>query len=234
MGVQPEAPPAPNSRRRYADPANRYLARFATPWRRVVAAAVDWSLCYVLFLLVSIPMGMIQSVGRVSREEGDLGGVPGRLMEVVPQFLIFASIVAYWAILLPTSHTFGMRVMDIRIVSTRTGRGPSYVIALIRGAIATLVAAAVYAVYLDRTAIGEQAFDDTSLFLLDVSYVVSGAAAVSALAMVVTPTHRSILDRIFGTAVLDELEATNPHLGPWGPVDAFDTENQRIRARLDA
>jgi RDD family len=234
MEAQPETPLVPASRSRYADPAGRYVARFATPWRRIVAAAVDWGLCYVLFVLVSIPLGMVQTVGAVSREENDLGGVPGYVMEVVPQFLIFASIVAYWVILLPTSHTFGMRVTDIRVVSTRTGRGPSYLVAVIRGAIATLIAAAVYAVYLDRTAIGDRELDETSLFLLDVSYVVTAAAALSALVMVVTPSHRSILDRIFGSAVLDELEATQPHLGPWGPVDAFDTSNRRVRARLDA
>ena len=216
MEAQPDARPAPPSRRRYADPAGRYIARFATPWRRVVAAAVDWGICYVLFLLVSIPMGVVQSVGAVSRRDGDLGGVPGRVLEVVPQFLIFAAIAAYWAILLPTSHTFGMRARDIRIVSRRTGRGPSYALAVIRGAIATLIAGAVYAVYLDRTTVAER------------------AATLSALVMVVTLSHRSILDRVFGTAVLDELEPTEPTRGPWGPVDAFDTSNPRVRSSLDA
>jgi uncharacterized RDD family membrane protein YckC len=127
-----------------------------------------------------------------------------------------------------------MRAMDIRTVSKRTGRGPSYLVSVIRGTIATLIAGAVYAVYLDRTTVQDRALDDTSLLLLDVSYVVTGAAAVSALLVLVTPTHRSLLDRIFGTAVLDELEPTEPHLGPWGPTDAFDTSNRRVRARLDA
>jgi uncharacterized RDD family membrane protein YckC len=236
MDAQPDAPPAlaPASRRRFTDPAGRYIARFATPWRRVVAAAVDWGICYVLFLLVSIPLGMVQTVGAVSRDAGDLGGVPGHVVLVAAQLLIFASIVAYWTILLPTSHTFGMRVMDIRVVSRRTGRGPSYAVAVIRGAIATLIAAAVYAVYLDRTTVAERELDETSLFLLDVSYAVTGAAVLSALVMLATPSHRSILDRVFGSAVLDELESTEPKLGPWGPVDAFDTSNSRVRARLDA
>jgi uncharacterized RDD family membrane protein YckC len=233
MQVEQEAPAMPTTGRRYADPADRYFARFASPWRRAVAAAVDWGICYVLFLLVSIPLGMVQTVGTVSRQAGDFGGVPGHVLQVAAQVLIAAAIVAYWVVLLPTSQTFGLRVMDIRIVSKRTGRGPSYTVALIRGILATLIAGAVYAVYLDRTAIGDRELDGTSLFLLDVSYVVAGAAALSALVMVVMPSHRSILDRIFGTAVLDELEATDPHLGPWGPVDTFDTSNSRVRARLD-
>jgi uncharacterized RDD family membrane protein YckC len=234
MPAQPDAPALPPTRRRYADPANKYVASFASPWRRAVAAAVDWGICYVLFLLVSIPFGMVQTLGTVSRDAGDLGGVPGHVLQVVAQVLIVSSVVAYWAILLPTSHTFGMRAMDIRVVSKRTGRGPSYAVAVTRGILATLIAGAVYAVYLDRTAIGDRELDDMSLFLLDVSYVVAGAAAVSALVLLVTPSHRSILDRVFGTAVLDELEATDPHLGPWGPTDAFDTSNSRVRARLDA
>jgi uncharacterized RDD family membrane protein YckC len=234
MRAQPDAQPAPATRRRYADPDSRYLARFATPWRRIVAAVVDWGICYVLFLLVSIPFGMVQALGTVSRDAGDFGGVPGHVLQVVSQVLIVASVVAYWAILLPTSHTFGMRAMDIRTVSTGTGRGPSYAVGAIRGTIATLIAGAVYAVYLDRTKLQDRELDETSLLLLDVSYVVTGAAALSALLMLVTPSHRSLLDRIFGTAVLDELEPTEPHLGPWGPVDAFDTSNRRVRARLDA
>jgi hypothetical protein len=41
--------------------------------------------------------------------------------------------------------------------------------------------------------------------------------------MLITPERRSLVDRVFGTAVLDELEATAPRMGPWGPLDAFDT-----------
>jgi len=47
------------SSRRYLDPTGRYVARFATHWRRGVAAAIDWALCYVAFLLVSIPLGTV-------------------------------------------------------------------------------------------------------------------------------------------------------------------------------
>jgi hypothetical protein len=233
--VRPDWPSVSRAPRRYVDPADRYHARFASPLRRAAAAAIDWALCYGLFLLVSIPLGMVQTLGTVSREFGDLGGVPGHVIQVVAQVLMLVPVVAYWAILLPTSHTFGMRAMDIRAVSMRTGRGPSYAVALIRGAIATVMAGAVYAVYLDRTAFDySRELDSTSQLLLDIAYVLFGVGCASALLLLVTSTHRSLLDRIFGSAVLDELEPTVPHLGPWGPVDAFDTSNQRLRARLDA
>jgi uncharacterized RDD family membrane protein YckC len=222
-------------RKRYADPANRYLAGFASPWRRAAAAAIDWALCYAIFFFVSIPLGMLQTLGTVSREAGDFGGVPGHVLQVAAQMMTVVPVVAYWALLLPTSQTYGMRAMDIRLVSIRTGRGPSYAVAAVRAAIATVMAAAFYAVYLNSTAYekGEQ-LDSTSLLLLDVSYVVVGVGCVSAVLMLSTPTHRSLVDRVFGTAVLDELEATAPHWGPWGPLDAFDTSNQRLRGSLDA
>jgi uncharacterized RDD family membrane protein YckC len=208
----------------YSDPAKRYVARFASPWRRAAAAAIDWTLCYLLFLLVSIPLGILQTLGRVSWEAGDFGGEPGHVLFVVAQLLTAVPIVAYWVILLPTSQTFGMRALGTRIVSVRSGRGPSRGAAVIRGAIATVTAAALYAVYLNTTAFdkGEE-LDSTSQLLLDGSYVLVAVGFVSALAMLVTPTHRSLFDRVFGTAVLDELEATAPRMGPWGPLDAFDT-----------
>lgn len=236
MRVRPDAPAFSETPQFYADPANRYFARFANPWRRGVAAAIDWALCYGLFVLVSIPLGMVQTLGTISREAGDFGGVPGYGLQIGAQVLIVLAVVAYWAILLPTSHTFGMRVMDIRIVSMRTGRGPSYVAALVRGLVATVMAAATYAVYLDRTTVNDlgEELDTTSQLLLDASYVLFGLGALSALIMLATARHRSLLDRVFGTAVLDELEPTVAHMGPWGPVDAFDTANQRVRARLDA
>jgi uncharacterized RDD family membrane protein YckC len=208
----------------FSDPANRYVARFASPLRRAAAAAIDWTLCYVLFLLVSIPLGMLQTLGRISWEAGDFGGEPGHVLFVVAQLLTVVPVVAYWVILLPTSQTFGMRATGTRIVSVQTGRGPAYRAALVRGAISTVMAAAFYAVYSDVTAFdkGEE-LDSTSQLLLDGSYVLVALGCLSALTMLVTPERRSLVDRVVGTAVLDELEATAPRMGPWGPLDAFDT-----------
>jgi hypothetical protein len=222
MRVRSESVPRPAAR--YADPANRYLADFAYPWRRVAAAAADWALCYVIFLLVSIPLGMLQTLGTISREAGDLGGVPGHVLQVVAQMLIVVPVVAYWAILLPTSQTYGMRLTDIRLVSMRSGRGPSYVMAIVRAVVATVMGAAFYAVYLNSTAYyyGD-VLDGTCILLLDVAYVIVGVGCASALMMLVSRSSRSLFDRLFGTAVVDNLDATTPRLGPWGPLDAFDT-----------
>lgn len=217
---------------RYADPTNSYVAGFATPWRRAAAAAIDWGLCYVIFILVAIPLGMLQTLGTVSRGAGDFGGVPGHVLQIGAQVLMVVPIVAYWAFLLPTSQTYGMRAVDIRVVTRRTGRGISRLAAIVRGAVITVMGAAFYAVYLNSTDYATSGeLDETSLQLLDASYVLVGIGCFSALVMLVTPSRRSVLDRIFGTMVLHELEAVTPRMGPWGPLDAFDTSHQRFLAR---
>ena len=220
------------ARQRYADPTNRYLAGFASPWRRAAAAAIDWGLCYVGFLLVSIPLGTVQALGAISREEGDLAGHPGHVLVVAMQVLTVAPAIAYFALLLPTSQTFGMRMREIRTVSMRTGRGASYTAAIIRGTTATVMAAAFYAVFMFSTSFEKpRHLDSASTYTLDAAYVLVGAGCISALLMIVTPTHRSVLDRLFGAAVLDELEAVAPRMGPWGTLDVFDTSNRRVSAR---
>lgn len=217
----------------YRDPTGRYRASFADPWRRVVAATVDWGLCYVAFLLVSIPLGMVQSVGAISWQEGDFGGSPGHVLFVVTQVLTLVPVVAYFGLLLPTSQTFGMRAVELHAVSTKTGRGPSYLAATVRGAVATAVAASFYITYQVATSFEEgRELDATSARLLDVAHVVVIVGSASALLMMFSPTRRSLVDRIFGNAVIDELEAVTPQMGPWGPLDSFDlSSRERSPAR---
>jgi hypothetical protein len=54
------------SRPRYADPEQRYTAGFGSPGRRAAAAAIDWTICVVAYLIVSIPLGGIEALGAVS------------------------------------------------------------------------------------------------------------------------------------------------------------------------
>ena len=175
------------------------------------------------FLVVSIPLGAVQALGNVSWEEGDLGGLPGHVLFVMAQVLTVAPIVGYFGVLGPSSQTLGMRALELRLVSMRTGRAPSRITATVRGAIATAGAAGVYAVYLVSTSYDPpQSLDTASRYALDAAYVAAALVGASVLTMIVTPTHRSLVDRLFGTGVVDDLEALAPQLGPWGPLDAFD------------
>ena len=213
--------------RHYVDPAERYVAAYASPWRRAAAAAVDWGFCYVASLIVAIPLGAVQALGAVSHEEGDLGGVPGGVLFVVSQLLAVSPAVVYFAILLPPSPTPGMRAADIRTVSTATGRAIARLRAIVRGLAATVVALAFYAVFMRSTAFETSArLDRVSTYALGVAYVLVALGSVSALVMSVTPTRRSLVDRVFGTAVVDDLQPIEPVMGPWGPLNVFDTANQ--------
>jgi RDD family protein len=221
--VRSELAPA-GFRARYADPRHRYVATFAPLWRRAVAATIDWGIVYIIFLLVSIPLGVVQSLGRVSWEAGDFGGRPGHILFIVAELLVIVPLLGYWVLLLPTSQTFGMRAADIRSVAKRTGSGISHLRATLRSVVATAFAFAAYVVSMQQTNMrsGEE-LDHTSMLIIDACYVLFAIGCVSALAIFATPTRRSLLDRLFGTAMLDELEAVDPHMGPWGPMDAFDT-----------
>jgi len=208
----------------YSDPRHRYVATFAPLWRRAVAATIDWGMVYITFLIVSIPLGIVQSLGRVSWEAGDFGGRPGHIVFVTAELLTVVPVLGYWILLLPTSQTLGMRAADIRSVAKRSGRGISYLRATLRAVVATTFAFAAYVVSMRETSFQhEDALDHTSQLIVDASYVLFAVGCLSVLLIIVTPTRRSLVDRLFGTAMLDELEAVDPHMGPWGPMDAFDT-----------
>ncbi len=211
----------------YADPVGRYFAAYAAPWRRVAAAAIDWTLCYVAFLLVSIPLGAVQALGAVSWREGDFGGLPGHVLFVATQMLTVVPVIAYFGLLLPTSQTFGMNVLELRVVSTKAGRAPSYPKAILRGVVGTAMAASFYVTYQVAASFDSRELDTTSSRILDAAHVLVVVGAASALAMMLTPTSRSLLDRLFGTAIIDELEAVTPRMGPWGPLDTFDLSSRR-------
>jgi RDD family len=211
------------NRPRYADPERRYTAGFASPWRRASAAAIDWTVCLVAYVIVSIPLGGIQALGAASWREHDLGGLPGEVVTIAAQVLTVVPAIAYFAFLLPSSHTLGMRARDIRMISLRTGRAPSYVVAAVRAVLTVAVAASVYVLVQRATSVQDKGhLDHSSWIALQVAYVLAAGAGLSALLTSLTPSHRNLFDRLFGTAVVDELEAVVPQMGPWGPLNSFD------------
>jgi hypothetical protein len=211
------------NRPRYADPEQRYTAGFGSPWRRGTAAAIDWTICLVGYLIASIPLGGIQALGAVSWREHDFGGVPGEVLVYIAEIGTVLPAVAYFTFLWPTSHTFGMRARDIRLVLLRSGRAPSYLASFVRAVLTVATAAAVYVMFGRATSTqGTGHLDHTSWIALQVAYVLSLGAALSLLVTVLTRSHRNLVDRLFGTAAVDELEAVVPQMGPWGPLNRFD------------
>jgi uncharacterized RDD family membrane protein YckC len=211
------------TRPRYADPEQRYTAGFGSPWRRATAAAIDWTICMVAYLIASIPLGGIQALGAVSWRERDFGGVPGELLVYAAEIGTVLPAVAYFTALLPSSHTLGMRARDIRLISLRSGRAPSYATSFVRAVSTVAVAASVYVMFGRATSTqGTGHLDHASSIALQVAYVLAAGAGLSALLTTFTRSHRNLADRIFGTAVVDELEPVVPQMGPWGPLNRFD------------
>jgi len=211
------------NRPRYADPEQRYTAGFGSPWRRATAAAIDWTICLVGYLIASIPLGGIQALGAVSWREHDFGGVPGEVLVYIAEIGTALPAVAYFTFLWPTSHTFGMRARDIRLVSLRSGRAPSHVASFVRAVLTVATAASVYVMFNRATSVQDQGhLDHTSWIALQVAYALAAGAGLSALVVVLTRSHRNLVDRVFGTAAVDELEAVVPQMGPWGPLNRFD------------
>jgi hypothetical protein len=211
------------TRPRYADPEQRYTAAFASPWRRATAAAIDWTICLVAYVIASIPLGGIQALGAVSWREHDFGGVPGEVLVYAAEIGTALPAIAYFTVIWPTSHTLGMRARDIRLISLRSGRAPSYAAAFVRAVLTVAVAAAVYVMFGRGTSVQDKGhLDHTSWIALQVAYVLAAGAGLSALLTTLTRSHRNLFDRLFGTAVVDELEAVAPQMGPWGPLNRFD------------
>ena len=44
----------------YISPDDSFTATYAGFRRRIAAAAIDWAICVVLYLIVSIPAGIVQ------------------------------------------------------------------------------------------------------------------------------------------------------------------------------
>jgi uncharacterized RDD family membrane protein YckC len=216
---------------RFCDPSRRYLASFAAAWRRLVAGTVDWGICFVTYLVIGIPLGVVEALGATMYDDRTFGRLPGAALAVVAQVLSFIPFVAYFAYLWPTSQTFGMRVMDIRLVCAGTGRGPSRRRAILRAVIAMVVAAGVYLVVMRETSFEKSHLDHLSRVLMTGAYALAIVAGVSALTSLVSPTGRSLFDRIFGTVVVDDLESLEPVAGPFGPLDVFETAHESAAGR---
>lgn len=208
-------------------PDARYSARFAAPWRRTAAAAIDWTLCLTAFLIVSIPLGAVQALGAViaGDEGGGISGVVGRAVELLAQAGTLAPAVAYIAVLSATSQTAGMRALDIHLVTEADGRAPRLLWrSLARGLVATFFAAAVYITWLSL--IGDDpigGFSHRDMLVIDAARAICVAAILGKALLLLDSRRRSAQDLMFGTVVIDEVVPAVQHRpGPWGPLDQID------------
>jgi uncharacterized RDD family membrane protein YckC len=197
----------------YIAPDDSYSATFPSVRRRLAAGAIDWVLCWVIFLLASIVGGVVQGVGSASLDSGDLGGVLGVVLIALSQLVIAAPIVAYFAVYWSRGSTLGMRAVDVELVQGGTGLPPTWRRTVPRGCIAFLVALAVLNVYFGYT--GRDDLSDFERVLVAVSVVVATLGLAAKAWFLVDPRRQSLLDRLFGFLYVEELVYRNARPTPW-------------------
>src|SRR5215212_4795688 len=85
----------------YAPADGSYRAVSAPLWRRGAASTLDWVLVFFSFIILSYPLGMIQTLGDA------LGGVWADLIFDLTQAVGLGFVAGYFAYFFLTGHTLG-------------------------------------------------------------------------------------------------------------------------------
>jgi uncharacterized RDD family membrane protein YckC len=201
----------------YLAPDGSYSATYPSVRRRLAAGAIDWVLCWVIFLVASIVGGIVQGAGAVSFDAGDRE--LGVALLLLGQLVVAGPVVAYFAHYWRQGSTLGMRAADIDLVREETGEPPGWSRTIPRAIVACLLALALLNVYL---AFGGRVVDEFGRFER-VLAVVSAAVAAAGLAakawLVVDDRRRSALDRLFGLLYVEEVVYADAGPSPW--LDGF-------------
>jgi uncharacterized RDD family membrane protein YckC len=201
-----------SSRRRYVDPEGTYLAVPAPLWRRGLAGAVDWTLAGVAYLIALIVAGVVQAVA------GAAGDTSASVAFWITEIAAAGVIVAYFAALLASGHTLGMRALDIHVRSFAQGEAPGRVRALLRGLLGLALATAALNAYSylgGEPLVGELSeFEQTAG---RVSVVVAAAAGLGQLWMLVDSEGRTLWDRLTGLVVVEDIMPTTMPDRLWSP-----------------
>ena len=195
----------------YAPADGTYRAVAAPSWRRVVASTLDWILVFVLYIIASYPLGVLQTLGDA------VGGLGGDVMFVLTQAAALGVVAVYFAYFFATGHTLGMRALDIHVFSQESGRGPHLVQASARALLSVgFFLATINAYGLLR---GQQELTDTEEMWR--TFAVAGVllAVAGSLWKLLDADGRTLWDRLFGLVVVEDVvPATMPDRlwSPWG------------------
>lgn len=215
----------------YLAPDGSYTAEYPPIWRRAAAAALDWLLAYVIFLLASIFAGVFQAIGWSAWTAGDLRGVPGGSLLVFSQLLVAAPVIAYFAFYWRTGSTLGMRALDIELVEAEVGRPPGLLRSVLRACLAFVFAVAANNVY---TVLASDPLDGYSTFqqsLVIASFTVGGIAVAGKALAHLHERRQSLWDKLFGLVYVEELVFTRTARWPWTFSERSDSRAERRSPR---
>lgn len=182
-------------------------------WRRGGASAVDWVLVFFTFLILSYPLGMIQTLGDA------VGGVWGDLIFDLTQAAGLGVVAAYFGYFFATGHTLGMRAFDIHVFGAHSGEAPHPLRAAARGVLSVgFFLAAIDAYGLSRGGLSENLSGSQAMWR---TVAVTGTLVVLAgqLWQLVDPAGRTVWDRLAGLVVVEDVvPKTMPDRlwTPWG------------------
>ena len=190
-----------SSRRRvpYEPADGGYRAVAAPLWRRVAASAVDWVLVFFTFLILSFPLGMIQTLGDA------LGGVWADLIFGLTQAAGLGVVAAYFGYFFATGHTLGMRAFDIHVFAAQSGGEPHPLRAAARGLLSLgFFLAAIDAYGLSRGSLSENLSSSQATWRT-VAITGTLVALAGGLWQLVDPAGRTIWDRLAGLVVVEDV-----------------------------
>jgi uncharacterized RDD family membrane protein YckC len=203
---------APRATPVYKPADETYRAVAAPLWRRAIASAIDWTLVFVAFLIVSIPLGMIETLGRT------IGGLPGDAVVYLVDALALGVVVAYFGYFLSTGHTMGMRALDIHVFSHATGRESHLVRAVARSCLSLVFFLAAFKAYtLTRGWHGNEGLTGREETWRDLAATVATVALVGGLWKIADPEGRTLWDRLAGLVVVEDVVPTSMPGRLWSP-----------------
>jgi uncharacterized RDD family membrane protein YckC len=189
----------------------------ATPaeiWRRIGAAAIDWTICVVAYLVVSIPLGLIEGFGFALRSESSTAA-PGRVLTLLAQTAVLLPTLLYFTLGLREGHTLGMAAFDFKTLDSRTRRRPGLFRSVLRSFLSVVFGVAVYAAYMGHSA-EHTGWSHHVRAIYTVSVILAAIVAVDKAFVPLHSSGRSLTDRLFRMArVSGAAGNTDRGLGDW-------------------
>jgi hypothetical protein len=163
--------------------------------RRIGAAAIDWTICLVAYLVVSIPLGVIEGFGFALRSESSTAG-PGRVVAILAQIAVLLPPVLYFTLGLREGHTLGMAAFDFKTLDKRDGTPPGLVRSLLRSLLSVAFAVAVYIAYMGHAA-DRSGWSGQDMAIYVAALVLTGIVLVDKAFVPVHRSGRALTDRLF-------------------------------------
>jgi uncharacterized RDD family membrane protein YckC len=197
----------------YRPPDGSYRATAAPLGRRVIAGTVDWTIVTVAYLIVDIPLGVVQATG------AEIGGIVEIVLVVLTQTAALAVVAGYFAFFFATGHTLGMRAVDLHVVGAQNGQSPTLTRTAARGVLAVVFFLATSTAYTFVLGTYDTPLSTFHQVSRAASITVTCIALFGHLWQLRDRDARSLWDRLAGLAVIEDMvPATMPDRlwSPWG------------------